>query len=182
MSEAVVVIDMVQDFVSGKLKCDRASAIIPNIARLLSAAREKAKPVVYVSDAHLPTDWELKLWGEHSMKGTPGAQIISELQPSPTDFILEKRTYSAFHETGLDSLLRSLKVDTVVITGLHTNICDRHTAADAFFRGYSIVIPEDCVEAFTAEEQKEGLEYLKKNYDVKTLKSTNLIQKWQHEG
>lgn len=61
--------------------------------------------------------------------------------------MLPKRTYSAFHETGLDPLLRNLGVESVVITGLHANICDRHTTADAFFRGYGVIVPTDGVDA-----------------------------------
>ena len=94
-----------------------------------------------------------------------------ELKPDEKDHVLEKRCYSGFFETGLDLLLRDLKVDTVIITGLHTHICCRHTAADAFFRGYKIIIPRDGVEAFTAKDHEEGLEYLKNIYDaeIKTV-------------
>jgi len=171
MAFAILVIDMLNDFVTGKLKCDRAKNIIPNLKKLIEAAREKKVPVIYCNDSHLPVDRELKLWGPHAMRGTEGAQVIPELKPEKNDFIVNKRTYSAFFETGLDPLLRDLGVDTVIITGLHTNICDRHTAADAFFRGYKIIIAKDAVEAFTEKDQVEGLEYLKSNYkaDIKTV-------------
>ncbi|MGA3288635.1 MAG: isochorismatase family cysteine hydrolase [Candidatus Bathyarchaeia archaeon] len=86
---------------------------------------------------------------------------------------MEKRTYSGFFETGLDSLLRSLYngegVRTVVLGGLHTHICVRHTAADAFFRGYNIVIVKDGVEAFTEEDQEQGLKYLEYVYNAKIM-------------
>ncbi|MCP8308561.1 MAG: cysteine hydrolase [archaeon] len=179
MPEAILVIDMAKDFVYGKLKCDRAKRIIPNMKRLLESAREKSKPVIYVTDTHLPVDREMTLWGEHSMKGEEGAQIIDELKPDKKDYMIEKRTYSAFYETGLDPLLRDLKVDTVVITGLHTNICDRHTAADAFFRGYKIIVPEDCVDAFTEKDHLEGLDYIKKIYGAEITNSKELMKKWK---
>jgi len=179
MSEAVLVIDMVNDFVSGKLKCERAERIIPNIKRLLSAAREEGKPVVYVSDSHLPADHELSLWGSHAMEGSKGAEVIAELKPQKGDYSLGKRTYSGFYETGLDPLLRGLKVDTVYITGLHTNICDRHTAADAFFRGYKIVVVEDGVEAFEEKDHLEGLDYLRKIYGAEIKKVNEIINNWK---
>ena len=50
------------------------------------------------------------------------------------EFVLGKRVYSCFHETGLDPLLRQYGVDHVVLVGQHTHICMRHTSADAFFR------------------------------------------------
>ena len=162
---------MLNDFVTGKLKCDRAKNIIPNLKKLIESAREKRVPVIYCNDSHLPIDGELKVWGPHAMKGTKEAQVIPELKPGKNDFIVDKRTYSAFFETGLDPLLRDLGVDTVIITGMHTNICDRHTSADAFFRGYKVVVAKDGVEAFTDKDQVEGLEYLKTNYkaDIKTV-------------
>ncbi|NWG09052.1 MAG: isochorismatase family protein, partial [Nitrososphaerales archaeon] len=64
-------------------------------------------------------------------------------------------------------------------TGLHTNVCDRHTAADAFFRGYKIVVPEDCVDAFTEKDHLEGLKYLKAMYQAEITKSSLLVKKWK---
>ena len=72
-----------------------------------------------------------------------------------------------------------LGVDTVIITGLHTNICDRHTAAGAFFRGYQIIVPEDAVEAFTQKDQEEGLAYLKDVYMADVRKTADIIEDWR---
>ena len=114
------------------------------------------------------------------MKGTKGAQVIPELKPTKKDYIIEKRTYSSFYETGLDPLLRSLYngegVKTLILCGLHTNICVRHTAADAFFRGYRLIIAEDGVEAFTKKDHEEGLKYLEYVYDAE-IKPINQIVK-----
>jgi len=181
MRMSVIVVDMLNDFVTGTLKCERATRIIPNIQRILNFARKKEIPVIYVSDAHLPgVDDELELWPPHAILGTNGAEIIEELKPAKGDYTLQKRRYSAFYETGLDPLLRELKVDTVVLVGLVTNICIQHTAADAFFRGYRIIVPEDCVEAPTDEAQKTALNYLKTNYgsDITNIhKLMKLIEK-----
>jgi len=76
-------------------------------------------------------------------------------------------------------LLRSLNVKTVIITGLHTNICDRHTAADAYFRGYKIKVPEDCVDSFTEQDHIEGLEYLKRIYGAEITTSNKIIESWK---
>ena len=178
MREAVVVVDMVKDFVDGKLKTDRAQRIIPNIRELLRVARRTGRPVVFVGDAHLPSDPEIDIWGEHAMRGSEGAKVIEELKPEPSDTVLEKRTYSAFFDTGLDLLLRQEGVDTVVVVGLHTNICDRHTSADAFHRGYKVVVPEDCVEAFTDEDHQGGLEYLEKVYGARIVDLESLAHEW----
>lgn len=164
--KALVVIDMLNDFVTGKIANPRAERIIPNIDELLRRARSDRGGwlVVYANDAHLRGDFELRVWGEHAMAGTPGAEIIPELAAAPEDLILPKRTYSSFHETGLDPLLRQFGVDTVVLTGQHTNICLRHTTADAFFRGYRVIVPRDAVEAVSEEDHQGGLHYLETIY------------------
>lgn len=179
--ESVVIVDMLEDFIGGKLASREAAKIIEPIRKLSIAARAKKKPVIYVGDAHLPSDPEMIIWGEHAMKGSPGASIIKELAPSPADIVLEKRTYSGFRETGLDLVLRSLKVDTIILVGLHTHLCIRHTAADAFFLNYHTIVPVDCVCAFSPQEQESGLEYLHKFYGVELSTVSSIIENWKKE-
>lgn len=112
------------------------------------------------------------------MRGTEGARVLDELAPEPSNAVLEERTYSAFHETGLDLLLRQRGVETVAVTGLHTPMCCRHTSADAFHRGYKVVVPEDCVDAFTEEDHRSGLEYLKEVYGARIVDSEGLAREW----
>jgi len=167
---AIIVIDMLKDFVYGSLRCERALLIVPNIKNLITKARERNIPVIYANDAHVPgVDHEFRLWGPHAIKGSEGAEVIDDIKPTGNDFIIEKRRYSAFFETGLDILLRELGVDTVVLTGIHTNVCVMHTAADAFFRGYNIIVVKDCVQAFTEEDHEWGLRYMERIYGAKLV-------------
>ena len=85
--KALLVIDMLNDFVTGSLKNPRAETIIPTIHELVAAARADRTGwlVVYANDAHLPQDFELRVWGEHAMAGTPGADVIPELAPAQGD-------------------------------------------------------------------------------------------------
>ena len=177
LQEALIVDDVLEEFVYGKLKTDKAPKIIPGTKRLISAARKARIPIIYACDAHLPSDPEISLWGKHAMKGTPGARVVLDLKPLSTDHVFEKRVYSSFQGTGLELLLRSLKVDTVVIVGLYSDICVRHTAADAFQKGYSVVIPGDCVEALQ-EENSASLGYLKKIYNASITSSQELAERW----
>ena len=178
---AIILVDMLNDFVTGTLEVKRAKAVIPPLQRLVVAARKNDVPVIYSNDAHYPQDFEVtRKWGNHAIKGTPGAEVIAELKPEEgKDYVVEKRTYSGFFETDLDSLLRSLYkgegVKTVVLGGLHTHMCVRHTAADAFFRGYHVVIAEDGVEAFTKEDQEQGLKYLEYVYNAKIIMVNDII-------
>lgn len=180
---AIIVIDMLKDFVYGSLRCDRAAKIVPNVKRLVGAARARGVPVVFSNDAHYPHDPEVvNRWGLHAIKGTEGAKVIQELGPAEADFIVEKRVYSGFFETGLDPLLRSLYggrgVRTVVLCGLHTHMCVRHTAADAFFRGYKIVVAKDAVEAFTEEDHLAGLKYLVDAYNAEIKGVDEIVASW----
>ena len=179
MADALLIVDLVNDFVTGKLPCARAKRIIPNVRRLADGARKAGVPVIYCNDAHLPSDFELKVWGEHSMKGTKGAEIIPELRAEKGDYVLDKRTYSCFFETALDTVLRAHDVREVVLTGLHTNICCRHTSADAFFRGYVPVIPADGVDAMDEQAHRSGLEYLKMIYQAEITDSAKILKKWK---
>lgn len=180
----VVIVDMLNDFVTGELGAKRAKKIIGPLQRLVGFAHEKGVPVVFSNDAHYPQDIEItRKWGQHAMKGSYGAEVILELGPDLTkDYIVEKRTYSGFYETGLDSLLRDLYngegAKTLVLCGLHTHMCVQHTAADAFFRGYYLIVASDGTEAFTAQYHKRGLEDLKNVYGVKVLTVEEIIKDW----
>ncbi len=179
MADALLIVDLVNDFVTGKLPCPRAGRIIPNVRRLADGARKAGVPVIYCNDAHLASDFELAVWGPHSMKGTKGAEIIPQLAAEKGDYVLEKRTYSAFFETPLDTVLRAHDVKNLVITGLHTNICDRHTSAEAFFRGYKPVVPEDGVDAMDEKTHRDGLEYLKAIYAADITTADKLLKAWR---
>ena len=179
---ALIIIDMLNDFVTGDLKTDRAAKIIPKLQKLVEAARENDVPVIYSNDAHYESDFEVvHKWGSHALKGTPGAGVIPELEPGENDLIVEKRVYSGFYETGLDSILRGLYkgegVDTIILGGLHTHICIRHTSADAFFRGYKIIIASDGVEAFNQKDHEQGLRYLKDVYNAEIMRTEDIIKR-----
>lgn len=173
----LIVCDMLNDFVTGSIGNPRSERIIPNIDQLLQKARENRDEwlVAFVNDAHLPNDFELKVWGEHAMAGTPGAQVIPELAPQDQEFVLGKRVYSCFHETGLEALLRQNGINDIVLTGQHTHICMRHTTADAFFKGFEVTVPQDAVEAFTEEDHEYGLKYLREIYKADTPYTKELL-------
>ena len=183
-AKAVIIVDMLNDFVTGDLKTERAARIVPALRKLIEAARKHGVPIIYSNDAHYKHDFEVvHKWGGHAIKGTPGAQVIPELAPREEDFVVEKRAYSGFYETGLEPLLRSLNrgrgVDTVILGGLHTHICVRHTSADAFFRGYKIIIASDGVEAFTQKDHEEGLKYLKDVYNAEIKTANEIIEEFK---
>lgn len=177
---AILVVDMLNDFVTGALKCDRGLAIVDKTAELLDAARQANVPVIFCNDAHLRhIDHELKLWGDHAIAGTKGAEVIPELKVCDKDYIVPKRRYSGFFHTDLDLLLKELGIENVIMTGLHTHMCVRHTSADAYCLGYHIIVAKDATNSFTEEDYLSGLKYLKEVYDAEIVTVDELIKKFQ---
>jgi nicotinamidase-related amidase len=172
MRTALIVVDMLNDFVDGVLGNPAAEKIVAPIASLVEGARENDDwVVVYANDAHRRDDVELRVFPPHAMVGTPGAAVIDDLQPGPGDLVVDKRFYSAFTETDLQGMLRARAVGRIVLVGQHTDCCVRHTSYDAFARGYELVV---CPNATTVFEpgsdepvpvrQHRALEYLQAYY------------------
>lgn len=169
--KAVLVVDMVRDFVTGKLGGPDAQAIVPRLRALLERARARGVPVVYVCDAHRPDDPEMKVWGEHSMEGTEGAEIVEELAPAEGDLVFRKRAYDAFTNPEVDAALRERGVDALLVTGVATNICVQNTAAGAAFRGYDLTVVEDCTAAPSEAEHRQGLKYMEEMYGARVAQA-----------
>ena len=178
--KALLIADMLDDFVTGALANPNAPGIVEPLVRLLDYARGHEEwVIVFSNDAHDPSDPELRIWGEHAMAGSPGARVIPELEPRPDagEIVSPKRAYGAFEGTGLDEQLRALGVEEVVICGQHTHICVRHSAYGALIRGYRVTIPRDAVCAFEGVDPQAALDYLVMAYgaeltDVATLTAT----------
>jgi nicotinamidase-related amidase len=65
---AILLVDMLNEFMTGKLRCDGAQGVIPNIKALLPAARARGYPVVFTNDAHRPEgDREFEIWSPHAI-------------------------------------------------------------------------------------------------------------------
>ena len=62
--------------------------------------------------------------------------------------LIEKHQYDAFYETGLSEILESERVETVIITGVMTNLCVETTARSAFVRGYETILPVDATASY----------------------------------
>lgn len=147
MKRAVIVVDMLNDFTldDAPLKVDENKKIIPNIRELIDNARSIGDSIIYVCDSHQENDKEFEIWPKHCVKGTKGAEIVSELKPLDNDFIVNKTTYDGFYNTVLHSLLSNLNINEIKICGCVSNICILHTASSAVLRGYKVEIPVNCI-------------------------------------
>jgi len=191
---AVILVDMANEFIEpGNFIADaggpdyqaRAKAIISPMQKLLEGARKAGAMVVYSTDEHTPDDLEMRKWPPHSMKGTKSAEIVPELAMQPGDLSVPKTTYSGFQCSDMESLLRSKGIDTLYITGLHTDCCCRHTSGDAFQKGFNLVWVTDCLQAFTQEGHESGLEYFKTWYatdpENQFFTADEVVSQWEED-
>ncbi len=146
---AVIIVDMQNDFVrkEGKLYVPEAEKTIGPISDLIKKARNSSAAVIYTQDWHMKDDPEFKIWGEHALAGTWGAEIVDELKPEKDYFLIKKYRYDAFFETPLDYILRVKNIKNVVISGTVANICVLHTAGSAALRWYNVIMIKDGISA-----------------------------------
>lgn len=97
-------------------------------------------------------------------KGSPEHQIVDELTPRHGELVIDKNASSPFNGTGVDQLLRNLLVDTLVVTGMATDMCVETTARDAADRGYNVIVVEDAVATFFPEHHTAALSALARVY------------------
>jgi nicotinamidase-related amidase len=142
-----------------------AARITPPFCAFLDTIRSLGHVVIHLQLINDPDDPQVRRRFRNTdqipvIRGTEGTQLIREFV-HPSDVILEKSRDSGFYETGLDEKLQELGVKTVMVTGLQTQICVQTTAADAFFRGYKVWIPEECVFSIKEEDKVRSLEWMK---------------------
>ena len=140
---ALLVLDMIHDHLSegAALEVPRAREIVGALRHRIAESRKLGIPVIYVVDEHSANDPDLDAWGAHAIEGSGGNDIWPEIAPTSSDHIVKKSTYSAFSHSELQSVLDTLKCDSLVITGCLTEIGIMATATDALQRGYAVEVP-----------------------------------------
>jgi ureidoacrylate peracid hydrolase len=164
---AVLVVDMLNDFCveGGAMMLPGAERLYGPQNAVIAAARAAGAAVAFINDCHRPEmrrDREFLKRDPHCIEGSWGAEVVDALDKQDSDIRVVKRRYSGFFNTDLDLTLKDMEIDTVVVMGVVTNICVRSTVHDAFFHGYRVVVPQDCVAATGPREQESSL------YDIAT--------------
>lgn len=160
--DALLIVDYQNDFCAGgALEVAGADLIAP----VLNLLAERFDLVIATRDWH-PADhgsfrgvdvdlaaWRgidpPSIWPVHCVQGTRGAELHPELRRDLVDIVVDKaqdthtQGYSAFHESGLATLLRGRGVDHVVIAGLATDYCVKHSALDALEEGFAVTVVTD---------------------------------------
>ncbi|MEL7562401.1 isochorismatase family protein [Dehalogenimonas sp. 4OHTPN] len=148
-NSALLVIDMQNFFLdpaSPSFTCG-GTAILPAVKRLVAAFRRASRPVIFTRHVHHPANLDSGImqwwWEGMCLEGSPDSEIHPELASLPNEKVVLKHRYSAFYNTDLETVLRCLKVEDLVITGVMTNMCCESTARDAYFRDYRVFFPAD---------------------------------------
>ncbi len=198
---ALIVVDIQNDYCAPNGKYAVAGfdmsmypSMIHRTASLLEAARRKGVMIVYIQNANLSDyhsdsvaylRFKLNLRGvkpeelpdtEHALEGTWGQQIVDALTPQAGELVVKKHRASAFINTPLDLLLRSNRIQTVLITGAVTQGCVLATALDASFYDYIVVMVEDCIGSCTPRLHAAAIELMKTRFDFAT--SRQITQAW----
>ncbi|MFZ5967521.1 MAG: cysteine hydrolase family protein [Bacillota bacterium] len=180
---AILVIDMLNDFANttGSLYCPGAEIVTPHLQKLFNWVRSRNNDdvqLVHIQEAHRKNDADFRVRPVHAVKGTWGSDFIKELYPEGDEYIVQKRRHSGFAHTDLDLFLREENIDTVVVTGVWTNVCVRSTASDALYNAYKVITLSDGCASKTEEMHRYGLNDL--SIFTKVMTIDEYIQAWEN--
>ena len=162
---AFVFVDLLEDFFSKPPLSERRAAISIAVNDLASFARENDFPVVWVrqefeSDLSDAFKSMRESGTRITIRGTPGCDVIKEIERRPGDIEVVKKRYSAFFGTQLARLLEGLRCSHLVVGGVHTHACVRATAIDGFQMDYDIILAVDSIASYDDEYHRESIRYL----------------------
>jgi ureidoacrylate peracid hydrolase len=153
---AVLLVDIQNDYchpegTSARKGADvsACAALLGPLEHLTAGARAAKAPLIWIRNWH--TKWtDSEAWVGRSERGGEAARAESwgaefwGIQPEADEPIVNKQRYSAFWGTRLDSILRTLKRETLIVCGVASNVCVESTARDGVFLDYNVVFLSDC--------------------------------------
>lgn len=149
---ALLNIDMQNCFVEGSpIAAPDGLAILPRINRLAAACRDKGILVIHASIVMRPDGSNLGVLAQFSPpvregilnKGTESAALHSGLRVDSRDILIDKPRFGAFYGTDLELILRARGIDTLIISGVATNVCCETTAREAAVRDFRVFFLSD---------------------------------------
>ena len=182
---ALIIQDMQNDVIaeggafadSGAPRHAAEQNVVENCRRLADACRTAAVPVIHVwylvedGATGLKLNAPLFAGVRESgalVKGSWGAEPVPGLERLPGDLVVEKMRMSAWQDTNLESLLRGLDRDQVIVTGAWTNMSIEHTARSGADKGYFMFVPEDCCSTMNADWHNASINYALQNVSTVT--------------
>ncbi len=155
----------------------REQNVVANVMRLADVCRAKGVPVMhvwYIVEEGAPglklnaPLFEGVVGTNGLVRGSWGAAPAEGLEPQEGDLIVEKMRMSAWQGTRMESLLRGLGRDTVIVTGAWTNMSVEHTARTGADKGYYMVVPEDGCSTMNADWHNASINYALQNVSTVT--------------
>ncbi|MER7180181.1 cysteine hydrolase [Streptomyces hyaluromycini] len=144
-ASALIVIDLQKGIVSAHTD-DAVTAAVEQAAHLAAEFRRHGLPVVLVNvTGRAPGRTEAGRSAGSAAPPSGWAELVDELDVQQTDHLITKRRRSAFHDTGLDTLLRDLGVTQIVLAGISTSSGVESTARSASDHGYHVVLATDAM-------------------------------------
>lgn len=189
-STALIIIDMQKGFCCEGGSFDKrgfdikpAQKLAKRLNSFLMEAREALKHIIHLQMIKLPElsspvvdELYERINIERSLD--PAQAEFYEVLPRPGDVVIPKYKYSGFVSTYLDQFLRSECINTLIITGIATNVCVESTARDGFMREYHIVIPSDLTEGTSVEAKKSSLLNLDMFFG-EVVSSDAILESWE---
>jgi len=176
---AVIVIDVQNDFVAEGGWAEQVGwdsslnrKAVTRLDPFLATARSFSVPVIFIQAIYddiylgapmIERNRRRGLETPRCISGTWGAEFYS-VAPAPGEPVVQKHRYSAFIETELNTVLRHLEIQTLILTGVYTEGCVESTARDGYFLDYYIVMVEDCCSTTSEERHRDTLDRCERDF------------------
>jgi nicotinamidase-related amidase len=177
MRTALLLVDVINDmdFEGSAALVRHAERMARRLHDLKRRARAAGLPTIYINDNFGKWRSDFRSLVRHCIDDpVPGREVARLLTPDDEDYFVLKPKNSAFFGTTLDTLLKSLGVTTVILTGIAADNCILFSANDAYLRDYKLFIPCDCVASNTREENDAALRLMAKAVKADITASTGL--------
>jgi nicotinamidase-related amidase len=173
---ALLLIDIINDF--DFPEADQlfryARPMAKKLVRLKRRAQEAGVPVIYVNDNFGRWKSDFRRTVEHCARSDHGSELVRLLRPEENDYFVLKPKHSGFFSTTLETLLRYLETQTLILTGIAGNFCVLFTANDAYMRDFNLFVPSDCTVSNTKRENDSALGLMKKFLKADTRPSSKI--------
>ena len=181
---ALLLIDVINDFdFPGADQLLRyARPMARNLLRLKRRAYKAGVPVIYVNDNFGRWKSDFRRTLEHSERHGRGRDVVKLLRPEENDYFVLKPKHSGFFSSALDTLLRYLQTETLILTGIAGNFCVLFTANDAYMRDFNLFVPSDCTVSNTKRENDSALRLMKKFLKADTRRASGIILRRSARG
>jgi nicotinamidase-related amidase len=163
LGTALLLIDVINDlaFKGSEPLVAQAEPMAHRLATLKRRATVAGIPAIYINDNFGRWRSDFRRTVLHcTAKSSPGGLVSRRLKPTIRDYFVLKPKHSGFYGTTLDTLLESLGIKRLILTGIAGNICVLFTANDAYMRELKLFVPADCVVSNTAAENEAALQQI----------------------